>query len=87
MPGFSLARGGTGTKFVPMKFPITIDRDEDGIWITSCPSIPGCHSQGSSREEAISNIREGIELCLEVRAERGMPGQACRVSECRLIST
>ena len=50
-----------------MKFPITIDRDEDGFWVTSCPSIPGCHSQGSSREEAISNIHEAI----EVRAERG----------------
>jgi predicted RNase H-like HicB family nuclease len=56
-----------------MKFAITIDRDEDGFWVTSCPSIPGCHSQGGTRDEAISNIREAIELCLEVRAERGMP--------------
>lgn len=56
-----------------MKFPITIDRDEDGIWVTSCPSIPECHSQGGTREEAISNIREAIELCLEVRAEQGRP--------------
>ena len=56
-----------------MKFPITIDRDEDGFWVTSCPSIPGCHSQGGTRGEAIANIREAIELCLEVRAERGMP--------------
>jgi len=56
-----------------MKFPITIDRDEDGVWVISCPSIPGCHSQGGTREEAISNIREAIELCLEVRAERGIP--------------
>ena len=56
-----------------MKFYITIDRDEDGCWVTSCPSIPGCHSQGQSREEAISSIREAISLCLEVRAERGIP--------------
>lgn len=56
-----------------MKFMVTVDRDEDGIWITECPSIPGCISQGDTKEEAITNIREAIELCLEVRAERGMP--------------
>ena len=56
-----------------MKFVITLDRDEDGIWIAECPSIPGCVSQGITREEALSNIREAIGLCLEVRAERGLP--------------
>ena len=56
-----------------MKFTVTIDRDEDGIWIAECPSIPGCVSQGKSKEEAIDNIREAIALCLEVRAERGLP--------------
>jgi predicted RNase H-like HicB family nuclease len=56
-----------------MKFVATLDRDEDGVWIAECPSIPGCVSQGQTREEAISNIREAISLCLEVRAERGLP--------------
>lgn len=56
-----------------MKFNITIDRVEDGAWVTSCPSIPGCHSQGYTRQEALDNISEAIALCLEVRAERGMP--------------
>jgi predicted RNase H-like HicB family nuclease len=56
-----------------MKFLTILDRDEDGVWIAECPSIPGCVSQGSSREEALSNIREAIALCLEVRADRGMP--------------
>ena len=56
-----------------MKFPVTIDRDEDGVFVVSCPSIPGCHSQGETRDEALTNIREAIALCLEVRAERGMP--------------
>lgn len=56
-----------------MKFAITIDRDEDGIWIVECPSIPGCVSQGKSKSEALKNIKEAIELCLEVRAERGLP--------------
>ena len=56
-----------------MRFPITIDRDEDGVWIAECPSIPGCVSQGKSKVEAIANVREAISLCLEVRAEKGLP--------------
>lgn len=56
-----------------MQFTITVDRDEDGVWITECPSIPGCVSQGATKDEAIANIQEAIRLCLEVRAERGMP--------------
>ncbi len=56
-----------------MKFVTTLDRDEDGVWIVECPSIPGCVSQGATKEEAIANIREAIALCLEVRAERGLP--------------
>ena len=56
-----------------MRFNVTIDRDEDGKWIVECPSIPGCVSQGNTRDEALNNIREAIQLCLEVRAERGLP--------------
>jgi len=56
-----------------MTFITTIDRDEDGVWIVQCPSIPGCVSQGKTREEALENIRDAIAGCLEVRAERGMP--------------
>ena len=56
-----------------MKFVTTLDRDEDGVWIAECPSIPGCVSQGQTREEAVANIREAISLCLEVRAELGLP--------------
>ncbi len=56
-----------------MKLTVTIDRDEDGVWIVECPSIPGCVSQGETKDEALANIREAIELCMEVRAERGLP--------------
>ena len=56
-----------------MKFAITVDRDEDGIWVVECPSIPGCVSQGKTKSGALKNIKEAIELCLEVRAERGLP--------------
>jgi predicted RNase H-like HicB family nuclease len=56
-----------------MKFSVTIDRDEDGVWIAECPSIPGCVSQGAKKDEALENIKEAIQLCLEVRAEKGIP--------------
>ncbi len=56
-----------------MKFHVTLDRDEDAIWIAECPAIPGCVSQGPTRAKAIENIREAIKLCLEVRLERGLP--------------
>jgi predicted RNase H-like HicB family nuclease len=56
-----------------MKFTVTIDRDEDGIWVVECPAIPGCVSQGDTKEQALENIKEAIAACLEVRAERGMP--------------
>ena len=56
-----------------MKMMVTIDRDEDGVWIVECPAIPGCVSQGDTKEEGLANIREAIALCLEVRAEQGLP--------------
>jgi predicted RNase H-like HicB family nuclease len=56
-----------------MKFQVTLGRDEDGVWVAECPAIPGCVSQGGTKAEALKNVREAIRLCLEVRAERGMP--------------
>ncbi len=56
-----------------MKFNVTLERDEDGMWVVECPSIPGCISQGKTREEALQNIQEAIQSCLEVRMERGLP--------------
>ncbi|QDZ40412.1 type II toxin-antitoxin system HicB family antitoxin [Euhalothece natronophila Z-M001] len=56
-----------------MKFNVTLDQDEDGIWIVECPSIPGCISQGQTKEEALENIKDAIAACLQVRAERGFP--------------
>ncbi len=56
-----------------MKFIVTIDRDEDGMFVVECPSVPGCVSQGKTEQEAVENIKDAIKQCLEVRAERGMP--------------
>jgi len=51
----------------------TLDREEDGIGVAECPSIPGCISQIGCRDEALANIREAIAACLEVRSECGLP--------------
>lgn len=54
-----------------MDLSVTLEQDEDGAWIAECPAIPGCVSQGETREDALVNIHEAIALCLEVRAQQG----------------
>ena len=44
-----------------MRYRIFIEQDEDGIYVAECPSLPGCISQGNSRNEAILNIQDAIE--------------------------
>ncbi len=44
---------------------------EDGHWVVEVPSLPGCISQGKTREEALANIREAIELYIDVLREKG----------------
>ncbi len=56
-----------------MKLIVTLERDETGMIVTECPSIPGCISQGKTEAEALANIREAIQVCIEARAANGMP--------------
>jgi predicted RNase H-like HicB family nuclease len=56
-----------------MKFTVILEPESDAAYSVICPAIPGCASQGESRDLALANIREAILLCLEVRAEDGMP--------------
>lgn len=48
-----------------MKFRVRVDRDEDGVFVAEVPSLPGCVTQGSTRAEALDNIREAITVYLE----------------------
>ncbi|MCD6330932.1 MAG: type II toxin-antitoxin system HicB family antitoxin [Thermoplasmata archaeon] len=43
-----------------MKFRVIIQQDEDGMFVAECPSLPGCVSQGKTREEALNNIKDAI---------------------------
>ncbi len=56
-----------------MKFIVVLAPESDGGYTAICPAIAGCASQGESRDLALANIKEAILLCLEVRAEDGMP--------------
>ena len=51
--------------------PVILTPGEDGYLVAECPVIPGCITQGRTRDEALRNIREAIELCLENRADEG----------------
>ncbi|HWN68609.1 MAG TPA: type II toxin-antitoxin system HicB family antitoxin [Haliangium sp.] len=52
-----------------MKLPVLLRPGEDGFIVAKCPVIPGCISQGRTRDEALANIQEAIALCLETREE------------------
>jgi len=54
-----------------MELPVILKAGEDGYIVAECPVIPGCISQGRTRREALRNMREAIELCLECRDEEG----------------
>ena len=56
-----------------MRLVVTLERDETGMIVAECPAIPGCISQGKTEEEAMANIREAIQACVEARAANGMP--------------
>ncbi len=44
----------------PVRFRVLIEQDEDGIFVATCPSLPGCVSEGNNRDEARANIRDAI---------------------------
>ena len=52
---------------------VVISRGENGYWVAECPSLPGCISQGSTREEAVRNIKEAIEDYVAALEEDGLP--------------
>lgn len=47
------------------QFPVVVEKDEDGFYVVECPVLEGCCTQGKTLDEALKNIREVIEMCLE----------------------
>ncbi len=56
-----------------MKYRVYLEPDEDGVFVVTCPALPGCVSQGRTRAEATANIREAIEGYLDSLRKHGDP--------------
>ena len=56
-----------------MRLLITLERDETGMIVAECPSLPGCVSQGETEAAAIENVREAIQGCLASRKANNLP--------------
>lgn len=56
-----------------MKFRVTIFEDEDGVFVAECVSLPGCISQGQTRDEALANIKDAIQGYLASLEKHGEP--------------
>jgi predicted RNase H-like HicB family nuclease len=63
----------TSSREESMKYRVLIEQDEDGAFVAEVPSLPGCISQGSTRDEALAGIREAIALYVESLEEHGDP--------------
>ena len=58
---------------------VLIYTDEDGKWVATCPSLPGCLSQGGTREETIENVKEAIAAYVEALELDGLPVPAAKL--------
>ncbi len=56
-----------------MRYTVVLEQEDDGGFVVGVPALPGCFSQGDSREEALTNIREAIELYIEDCRDAGDP--------------
>jgi predicted RNase H-like HicB family nuclease len=57
------------TTGAPREYDVVVERDREGYYVASVPSLPGCHTQARSLDELMERIKEAIELCLEVKGE------------------
>jgi predicted RNase H-like HicB family nuclease len=56
-----------------MKYSVVLRQDEEGNWLATVPALPGCHTWGGTRAEALANAREAIEGCIESLRASGDP--------------
>ena len=56
-----------------LRFRVLIEQDEDGVFVAECPNLPGCISQGRTRDEALANIRDAIQGYLASLEKHGEP--------------
>lgn len=56
-----------------MKLKIVLEKDEDGWFVATCPSLPGCISQGKTEKQALTNMKEAVYLHIRALSEDGIP--------------
>jgi antitoxin HicB len=56
-----------------VRYRILIEQDEDAMYVAECPSLPGCVSQGKTRQEALKNIQDAIKGYLESLKKHNEP--------------
>lgn len=56
-----------------MLYRVVIEQDEDGVYVAECPTLPGCISQGKTRQEAVANIKDAIAGYLHSLKKHGEP--------------
>lgn len=56
-----------------VKFRVIIETDEDGVYVAQCPNLPGCVSQGETREKALENIKDAVEGYIASLKKHGEP--------------
>lgn len=64
-----------------MKFKVILEKGEDGYYVAHCPSLKSCWSQGKTRDEALKNIQEAIELYLEPELENLLEDESHEIHE------
>jgi predicted RNase H-like HicB family nuclease len=55
------------------QYTVVVEQDEDGVYISSCPALRGCHSCGKTYEEAVEHLKDAIRLHIEARQSLGEP--------------
>ena len=55
------------------RYTVIIEKDEDGVFIASCPALPGCHTQGDTYDEALANLKDAINLNIAAHRDLGEP--------------
>ena len=58
---------------MPRQFDVVIERDEEGMYVASVPQLPGCHTDATSLDDLMVEIREAIQLCLDCGMSENAP--------------
>ncbi len=64
-----------------MHLPVIVEKDEDGFFVVECPLLKGCYTQGETLDEALINIREVMNMCLEEEEEEDAISEIASIQE------